>query len=211
MAKKTVKVLQKDLEKLVDGFKGAITDSVAGSVAYTVRQRMLSQIAKGISPITGDRFPEYKAVTRRNAARATRATIRELMRSTSRKAQASLRKRLAAIGEERGYPFSVQDKYPDKKPRPVNLKLSGDFLKSLTYQTSKRSGGQNVEIGFYDKESIDKELGHRGETNRKKRGGEQPKRPIIPVGTETFNRVIQLDIIKLMRDAFNAYMKKVGV
>ena len=73
--------------------------------------------------------------------------------------------------------------YPgDRKPqRPVNLDLTGEFLDNLSYRVFQGSKPR-IEVGFYDYKSIKKEQGHRDGANG------QPKRPIIPTGSETFSR-----------------------
>ena len=75
-----------------------------------------------------------------------------------------------------------------KRERPVNLKLSGDFLKSLT--SSVRLNGGTV-IYFNSAKSRKKEQGHREEHNN------QAKRPIIPQGSEEFAVSIMRKIEKI--------------
>jgi hypothetical protein len=125
-------------------------DFVARAIIFEMKQN----ISKGISPITGKRFPAYK-----NPAR-----------------------------------------YPgDQKPqRPVNLYLTGDFLDNLAYKIELGTKPK-VLIGFWDQESILKEKGHREGANT------QPKRPIIPIGGETFSkrllRQFDLAVTQALKDA----------
>lgn len=84
-------------------------------------------------------------------------------------------------GPKRG---AIRRKYPDKKPRPVNLNLSGKFLSDLTYRV--RSGSKPIlTIGFWKKLSILKELGHR------KGSSGQRKRPIIPTADERYSVALE--------------------
>ncbi len=85
----------------------------------------------------------------------------------------------------------MQDEFPDKRPRPVNLKLSGDFLENLTFTlASKRGGGYGIRIGYYDELSKKKELGHAIGVNG------QPKRPTIPESVEDFTSAIRQRILQ---------------
>lgn len=89
------------------------------------------------------------------------------------------------------YPDQVRNRYANKRRRPVNLKLSGDFLKSLK-SIVKSIGARNaLFIGFNDRKSKLKEEGHRDGANG------QLKRPIIPEGSETFTP----KLVKRFRDA----------
>lgn len=78
-------------------------------------------------------------------------------------------------------------KYPGKrKPkRPVNLKLTGKFLKDL-FARVRIWRNPEITIGFKTKASRLKEAGHREGTNG------QPKRPIIPNDREGFSKPIAL-------------------
>jgi len=61
-----------------------------------------------------------------------------------------------------------------KRNRPVNLKLTGEQLKNLKFRDRREVRFPFLEIGYFDKESIAKEKGHREGANR------QRKRPTIP-------------------------------
>ena len=86
-------------------------------------------------------------------------------------------------------------RYPGKrKPKsPVNLKLTGKFLKNLKHDVFKRGKVYAVSIGFTRQSERDKERGHR------ERAGGQPKRPIIPIpkNREKFIRAIQDRYLKI--------------
>ena len=222
MARKKIDQLYADLMRYVDAIEGAIDEKAASAIGFTVRQRMLMFISRGISPILGkDRYKEYLAVTRgRNRkqlrrelnqelkfnARQTRGVRAEHKRNrtyvtksrleTLRDERRGLRRSKQKVsGKPTGYPYSVQGKYPGKKPRPVNLYLSGDFLNALTFQMKRVGKKMKLTIGWFDAAQAIKEKGHR------EGAGGQPKRPTLPVGDEKFNQTIQLDIMKLLRDA----------
>ena len=98
---------------------------------------------------------------------------------------------------------ALKEPYKSRKQRQVgsdkpDLKLSGDFLKSLGSDTEPRRDGFATVIGFDDALSNDKEAGHRKGTNR------QRKRPIIPNEREGFNRrisaLIENFFLKRVRD-----------
>ena len=168
---------------------------------------MLSLISKGISPILGwGRFPEYKNVKQLNSLRRNGKSLRALRKAGSGN-QARIRRALSQNKRNqekarKGYPYSVQKTFPNKKPRPVNLFLSGDFLSNLTYALGRVGKKQLITIGFFDELSKKKESGHRVGVNG------QPKRPIIPDSTESFSQIIKLDILKIMKDVIKRASKR---
>lgn len=96
--------------------------------------------------------------------------------------------------------YKNPEKYPGKlkKKRPVNLHLSGDFLKNL--KALARVGlAPRMTIGFFDKKSILKEKGHRERANG------QPSRPIIPTRKEEFARFLRRKFL----DSVVEYLNKV--
>lgn len=85
--------------------------------------------------------------------------------------------------DEGGYPITVRKKYPGKKSRPVNLRLSGKFLdEGLEYKSDVSK--LTVDVGFFDEQYEVMEQGHRKGTNG------QGKRPTIPQGNQTFAQTI---------------------
>jgi hypothetical protein len=114
---------------------------------------MKDNIRKGISPITGKRFPKYK-----NAKK---------------------------------YPGLVRKRFPNKRTRPVNLHLSGDFLRALK-STGSPGKKPKVRIYFTGRKNILKEIGHR------RGAGGQPKRPVIPIRNEDFSRKIRQKLDRLV-------------
>ncbi len=98
-----------------------------------------------------------------------------------------------------GYPSTVKRKHPSKKKRPVNLKLSGAFLKSLLVKNKAKG----LLIGFFSSLSKKKEKGHR------QRAGGQPSRPIIPSSSEDFSSKTLQDGTKLLKKIVISKIKKV--
>ena len=197
----------KDLNSYIDKIEDSIDERVAAGIAYTVRQRMLSLISKGISPILGwGRFPEYKNVKQLNSlkrsARGLRRQLKTGSGSAARIKRALSQNKRNAEKIKRAYPYSVQKDFPNKRPRPVNLFLSGDFLSNLTYALGRIGKKQVITIGFFDELSKKKESGHRVGVNG------QPKRPIIPDSTESFSQIIKLDILKIMKDVIKRAAKR---
>lgn len=94
------------------------------------------------------------------------------------------------------YPDKIQNKFPNKKRRPVNLILSGDFLRTLIYKISLSNN--SITIGFFDKKSQKKEQGHREGYKG------QPSRPIIPEGNEKIKSSI---ISKIKNKLISEYNK----
>lgn len=131
------------------------------------------QVAVGISPILGrGRFEAYKAV-------GAASKILKGGKATT-KAGRARRRAFAQKTKQQGYPYTVRNKYPSKRDRPVNLYLSGRFLNDLRAKALKRG----LEFGFYTELSALKEQGHREGANG------QPQRPIIPIRNERLNRSI---------------------
>lgn len=158
-----------------------ITTTDRQAIGNATVEKMKGLIAAGISPIEGrGRFPEYKAVKER------------------RKSKTSSRgKKSKGTGAPTGYPYTA-DPFFNKKVRPVNLFLSGEFLDDLK---ARIRGGQII-IGFAKKKSQLKELGHR------EGAGGQPKRPVIPTATEKFNASVYRTLLdsldKVLRRKFGS-------
>lgn len=94
--------------------------------------------------------------------------------------------RFPAYKNPKSYPGS-------KKPKsPVNLRLRGDFLDSLT-SSVKSDGGEKVAVVSYPSDQADKERGHREGANA------QPKRPTLPVKGETFAEKVQAAYLKVLQ------------
>lgn len=104
------------------------------------------------------------------------------------------------------YIKSVKSNFPNKKARPVNLKLSGEFLDSLYIKGLKRGDENYLNVGFNGFENELKELGHREGVNG------QPKRPIVPSESgedyiapirrflsEAFKTILQATLAKIFK------------
>lgn len=91
-------------------------------------------------------------------------------------------------------------RYPGKKKpaSPVNLQLTGAFLKNLGYKVVQRAKGWGAEIGYDDPEQIVKEQGHREMANG------QPHRPTIPMQSEgeAFARSVEDSYLRIILGAF---------
>lgn len=115
-------------------------------------------------------------------------------------------------GEPRFPAYKNPDKYPGKRlrklfrkrNRPVNLFLSGDFIRSLIHLKNKvtRQGVYPV-IGYSDDLSKRKESGHREGVHG------QPKRPTIPdlKNGEEFAQRIQRIISLVFRERIRELIK----
>lgn len=107
------------------------------------------------------------------------------------------------------YPANQKNNYPDKKQRPVNLTLSGEFLSALSSRIIKNNakGKFPVEVGYILKNkgkvsASKKEEGHREGVNG------QPKRPTIPQGDEQFAAKLQKIIFGAYRESYKRYVNK---
>lgn len=185
MAKK-LKELRADLLAYTAFIQDSLDRRVAREIGDTVVDAMLDLISKGISPIEGaGRFPEYKWAAFRNAVKRGRVSVG--------RQRLNRRQLLAAVREaERRYPFTSYAKSQGKKPRPVNLFLTGKFLRALIAKVQGAAGEVGVSIEFKDKLSEKKESGHREGVFG------QPERPIIPINREDFAQSIQLLIYEII-------------
>lgn len=182
--------LMRDLEKEMKGQSRRLLEGMTTReklfIGDELADEMRSTIAKGISPIKDKgRFPEYVGVTK---LRKVKKVSKSLTGSRKTKAKSKIKKL-----QNRAYPYSVQDKFPGKKARPVNLFLSGKFLKNLIARVS----GKTLEIGFFDEPWTDYEQGHREGANG------QAKRPIIPNGREQFSTSVYRRLVKAVQSVLN--------
>lgn len=176
------KRLERDLRKVVgeetERALKRVTNKEKLSVGEAVIDEMLKAIAKGISPIKGrGRFEAYKWAGKKNADRKKGAKKKSLDLKYSNK-----------------YPYSAQGKFPDKKERPVNLKLSGNFLSNLKAKIL----GSSLYVGFFEEPWSKYEQGHREGAKG------QPSRPIIPSGDgEEFSQSIYRRLVSQLQDVFD--------
>jgi hypothetical protein len=176
-----VTVDARDFQDLLSEFGNALDEGVANSIGDQVIIKMKQLIAKGISPIENHgRFPEYKS--------------QQQEKGKSKKAKATLKKK---------YPDTVLGDFPGKRRRPVNLELSGDFLRDgLDHWIEGLKSKFQVAIGFKIKKYVNYERGHREQANG------QGFRPIIPQDDEKFVKQIRTIINSLLKDAINLYANR---
>lgn len=83
-----------------------------------------------------------------------------------------------------------------------NLSLTGQFLKSLTHKSNKLRDGWSTTIKFSNQTAKDKEQGHREGANGQK------QRPIIPEGSEGFNKRISAIILAFLNSTIGGIVRK---
>lgn len=138
-------------------------------IERTTRKQLTQELQKAVDP---------KLLKDRDLRRLGQVVITEM--------KARIAKGKSPIQTRGDFPaYKNPARYPGRrKPRkPVNLKLSGDFLKNLDVKTS---AGKTPTVIIYLKDRLSKlkERGHRVGANT------QPKRPIIPAQNEKFSRPI---------------------
>jgi len=146
-----------------------VTDSFRKKLGKRVLKDVLDSIAVGKSPVRGQgRFKGYKV------------------------------DRSAGEPASQLYPNTVKKKFPDKRKRPVNLKLNGDLLKAFGWKSIK--GG--IEFGLITtKEKLKKIFeAHNEGTNTKKK---VPKRQLLPTGPK------DKFIITIQRRIRNLYLARI--
>lgn len=159
---------QQQIDKLKEKLRklqSPVDKNTASAIGALVVKEMTDMISKGISPIEGaGRFPAYKAQSR-------------------------------GKGQKQGYPYNTKEyREGKKKVRPVNLYLTGDMMKDLTYEPIEVKGSWRTEIGYFTIDSILKEIGHRDGVNG------QPKRPTLPQGQEGFAQRIQRILFRIYQE-----------
>jgi hypothetical protein len=175
------KKLRKDIEREtgLEAKKAlkSLTQSELRAIGLAVCDEIRTVTAKGISPIKSiGRFQPYKWAAKKSLKRKSGSSGKSLNREFQNK-----------------YPYSVRDKYPDKRERPVNLRLSGEFIKSLT---AKVVSGV-LSIGYFNEQFAKYESGHREGVNG------QPKRPTIPQNSEQFSDTIYRRLVKVIQSVFD--------
>ena len=219
MPTKAGKQIKDDLLRYLVFIQASVDKEVVEEIGIAVTVAMLQFIEKGISPIEGKgRFPAYKwAGFSRDVKKSqsfTKRQVRELTSRAKKLAKGGNKKRAQALRQDAAtlagyskkagqvagskYPFSTEEyQKGSKKLRPVNLFLTGKFLRALEYRLNGVAGRYNLEIGFFDSKEAVKEEGHREGANG------QPERPIIPINREDFAQVIQNEIWKRVEAAID--------
>lgn len=179
------------------------------SIGNAVKDGIYDATSKGLSPIRGfGRFEGYKAMEdakalRKKASKLSNSRIKATASSERRRRDkaSSLRSKAGRV-EQHGYPLSVQDKFPDKKVRPVNLRLSGKMLEAIRFQFSRAK----KQVRFY---LVGKEANEKAETHNE--GTQEPnvaRRPFLPTRPgEEFISSIMRDIIGLYRSRIESIIE----
>jgi hypothetical protein len=205
------KQIKRDLQIALKFYEASLNETVAQDIGFTIIGQMLDLISKGISPIAGQgRFPAYKWAAFRNDLKKQKSSIASALKK-NKKAFIRLGRKnerqllMAAKEANRKGVSSTSGKYPftkfaisqGKKPRPVNLLLTGEFLFHLEAVVTGVAGKHGLEIGFFDAKQAAKETGHREGANG------QPQRPIIPLAREDFVASITNAIYKKIEEALD--------
>jgi hypothetical protein len=153
---------------------------------------------------------DLSALPKQEMQAIAKLTVKEIKKSVSKGiSPIEGAQRFPAYKNPENYPDKIKKRFPSKRRRPVNLELSGDFLKNLKFKIEnkvKKLGKfvekREIKVGFFDEESINKEKGHRDGANG------QPKRPIIPNKKEDFKRRIKNSIVKEFKKIFRKNVAK---
>ena len=132
-----------------------------------------------------------KELPRKSALKANR----EIQKEFKSKFLNMISKGISTIEGNGRFPaYKDKNKYPGgkKKPRPVNLYLSGKFLRSFNVVLKKTN---LIEYRFLSTYGSNLEQGHR---NGQKK---QPKSQIIPIGQEKLAKTLELLILKIYKNA----------
>lgn len=191
VSKSTIENLKKKLQQL----KEPVSAQTANKLGKLVVAEMKDMISKGISPVgTGDRFDGYLAVSRVGK-------ITKIAKSLSGSRKASAKAKISQA--KKGYPYNTKEfRKGQKGIRPVNLKLTGDFLRDLSSKIRSIKGSYVTDIGYSNEKQKKKEQGHR------ESAGGQPSRPTIPTTQEGFAQRIQRIISSVYREHIRDLLKK---
>lgn len=138
--------------------------------------------------------------TKRMIARG-QSPVRDIGRFVAYKAQ-QIKKKASKDSKPRGYPYDLMDRYPDKKVRPVNLKLSGDMLNAMEQRFN--FSAQEVTVGIFDQKQALKAETH----NRGTQEPRVPKRPFLPTDAMIgFAESIQRGIISIVKKRIASIIK----
>lgn len=131
--------------KLEESIKSGIIDQATGNTLGQTLVKLEGEfLDKGISPVKGEgRFEAYAA------------------QRVSGKPKRSL------------YPYSVQNKFPSKQLRPVNLSLNGKFRSNITFRVTK----DGIEFGHINMDDKTKEL---FEAHNEGKNKNVPQRKYLP-------------------------------
>ena len=194
MARVTVKLdIIKHLKNLVD-------EDIAKEISDTIIEGILQHTAIGLSPVRGvGRFVGYKAQEQANKIRKiarsySRAVLhaRSGSRDSLKNKATSERARAAGVSAS-GYPLSVQSRFPEKRIRPVNLRLTGTMLDGLSYTFN--AAKQMVTIGIFSgKAKLEAETHNLGTQEP-----DVPTRQFIPTGS---GQEFTVSIMRLIKEVY---------
>jgi hypothetical protein len=206
------------LESILDP-KKVVTRAVADELGKKTKKEVLDLVAVGKSPVKGEgRFEAYAAQRgapkpKRRPPKKAKPTSRRsrrlskllkrlkklLGRDTPRKKRQQVERRLSGR-----YPEikSLLEKFPNKKTRPVNLKLDGTYLDEIT-QHELRDGG--IDFGLLGDDIFMQILFN---VHNEGERSDIPQRKVIPTGEDTFVpsilRVIKKVYLKRIRNIINS-------
>lgn len=138
-----------EIDRLIRSGAGTRANKAVGSAVVSMMKEM---IAQGLSPVKGfGRFEGYAAQRQANEVKRFAVTQAKGAQGFYRKLSKQ------TLKSSRLYPNSVKKKYPDKQLRPINLKLSGDFLDTIRHDATNKkaiighigvSKGSKVDLMF---------------------------------------------------------------
>lgn len=163
-------------------------------IAGEVVDEMKNFIATGMSTVKGiGRFAPYKA-TRASSEVKQFSKIQHSSRGGYYRKMAKI-----ALSKYNFYPNSVRNKYPSKTITPVNLYLSGEFLKSLTHKVLKNGS----EIGHIKASARTRNL---FETHNEGLNKNVPQRRYLP--TKRGEKFV-VSIMRLIKNLYAANIKAI--
>lgn len=148
---------------------------------------------------------EVRDLIKRVRTPIDRLTASDVGKEVVKEMRDQISKGISPIRGARKFPsYKNPAKYPGKRKnrKPVNLKLTGDFLRGLSYGVFEEAGNYETEI-FYKGDEDLKEEGHREGVFG------QPKRPTIPSEAgERFNKKIEDEITKIYAKRIEKLIKR---
>ncbi len=185
------KGLQKELRRVEEALDSRIGRAIGGAVVKEVR----NLTSKGINPVgRGGRFPAYKGVAGINQVKKITRSLTGSRRKRGRDILAKKRKNT--------YPFSINKKFPNKKVRPVNIRLTGHQLRNYKFKIINVKNKFRIRLGYFNKFAALKEQGHADGVNG------QPVRQTVPNKTQQFSSKITQIIIRVLLRNLEKNLKK---
>lgn len=181
-----------------------VNDQLVAELRTEIVRDIKALLQAGRSPVRGwGRFEPYKGV-------AGVSKIAKIARSLTGERKVRAKEKLSS-SKKSVYPYSVMDKYPDKKVRPVNLKLSGEMIDAIEVRPGSGKlksflfGGNTVLVGIFDKKQALKAETHNEGTQADK----VPQRKFLPTGQdETFVVSIHRKILAIIEKRVSYLLKR---